>query len=198
MKKVIRNVFVALALLGSGAGLTSCDSETLQALLPAIIQMLMGGQVQTYSGTAELEGLEISSYNEKGEPIYLHMKTDFQKTAPMAATVQVSQNTATITIPQFEVGGRVIKNLTVSGVTIENGTFEGGYQWAYTCTRSYGDVQDEQISVTTENQDKYHFDLLEGSIKATEDNSANFYMYACLYIDKEAYNIAYRGTLVKQ
>ena len=195
MKKVIRNVFVTLALLGSGAGLTSCDSETLQVLLPAIIQMLMGGQTQTYSGTAEVEGLVVDATSSTG---YSQMPNATKTTVTASATVQVSQNTATITFTQLEIGGRVLTNLQVAGVPIENGVLEGGYQWAYTCERQYGTAAAEQISVTDDNQKTYHYDLLSGSIQASSDNSAVLTLEACVYMGEEVYNISYKGQLVQQ
>ncbi len=195
MKKVIRNVFVALALLGSGAGLTSCDSETLQVLLPAIIQMLMGGQTQTYSGTAEVEGLLVDKTSSTG---FIQMPNATKKTVTASATVQVSQNTATITLTQVEIGGRTLTNLQVAGVPIENGVLEGGYQWAYTCERQYGTDAVEQISVTDENQATYHYDLLSGSIQSAADNSAILTFEACVYMGDEVYNISYKGQLVQQ
>ncbi|GEM_PF-3269267 len=195
MKKVIRNVFVALALLGSGAGLTSCDSETLQVLLPAIIQMLMGGQAQTYSGTAEVEGLVVDKTSSTG---YSQMPGAEKKSVTASATVQVSQNTATITLTQVEIGGRTLTNLQVAGVPIENGVLEGGYQWAYTCERQYGTNAAEQITVTDDNKATYHYDLLSGSIQSAADNSAILTFEACVYMGEEAYNITYKGQLVQQ
>lgn len=195
MKKVIRNVFVALALLGSGAGLTSCDSETLQVLLPTILQLLMGGQTQTYSGTAEVEGLLVDKTSSTG---FIQMPNATKKTVTASATVQVSQNTATITLTQVEIGGRTLTNLQVAGVPIENGVLEGGYQWAYTCERQYGTDAVEQISVTDENQATYHYDLLSGSIQSAADNSAILTFEACVYMGDEVYNITYKGQLVQQ
>ena len=195
MKIVIRNVFVALALLGSGAGLTSCDSETLQVLLPTILQLLMGGQTQTYSGTAEVEGLLVDKTSSTG---FIQMPNATKKTVTASATVQVSQNTATITLTQVEIGGRTLTNLQVAGVPIENGVLEGGYQWAYTCERQYGTDAVEQISVTDENQATYHYDLLSGSIQSAADNSAILTFEACVYMGDEVYNITYKGQLVQQ
>ena len=193
MKKVIRNVFVALALLGSGAGLTSCDSETLQALLPTILELLMGGQVQTYSGTAEVEGLLADNTSSTG---FIQMPGAEKKTVAASATVQVSQNTATITLTQVEIGGRTLTNLQVR-VPIENGVFQPGYQWPYTCERQYGTREAEPINVP-EITDTYHYDLLSGSIQSAADNSAILTFEACVYMGEEAYNITYKGQLVQQ
>lgn len=193
MKKVIRNVFVALALLGSGAGLTSCDSETLQALLPTILELLMGGQVQTYSGTAEVEGLLADNTSSTG---FIQMPGAEKKTVAASATVQVSQNTATITLTQVEIGGRTLTNLQVR-VPIENGVFQPGYQWPYTCERQYGTSEAEPINVP-EITDTYHYDLLSGSIQSAADNSAILTFEACVYMGEEAYNITYKGQLVQQ
>ena len=194
MKKFIRNVFVALALLGSGAGLTSCDSETLQVLLPTILELLMGGQTQTYSGTAEVEGLLADNTSSTG---FIQMPGAEKKTVAASATVQVSQNTATITLTQVEIGGRTLTNLQVR-VPIENGVFQPGYQWPYTCERQYGTAAAEQISVTDDNQKTYHYDLLSGSIQASSDNSAVLTLEACVYMGEEVYNISYKGQLVQQ
>lgn len=193
MKKVIRNVFVALALLGSGAGLTSCDSETLQALLPTILELLMGGQVQTYSGTAEVEGLLADNTSSTG---FIQMPGAEKKTVAASATVQVSQNTATITLTQVEIGGRTLTNLQVR-VPIENGVFQPGYQWPYTCERQYGTSEAEPINVP-EITDTYHYDLLSGSIQNVTENSATLTFVASVYMGEEAYNITYKGQLVQQ
>ena len=193
MKKIIRNVFVALALLGSGAGLTSCDSETLQALLPTILELLMGGQVQTYSGTAEVEGLLADNTSSTG---FIQMPGAEKKTVAASATVQVSQNTATITLTQVEIGGRTLTNLQVR-VPIENGVFQPGYQWPYTCERQYGTSEAEPINVP-ETTDTYHYDLLSGSIQNVTENSATLTFVASVYMGEEAYNITYKGQLVQQ
>jgi hypothetical protein len=193
MKKIIRNVFVALALLGSGAGLTSCDSETLQALLPTILELLMGGQVQTYSGTAEVEGLLADNTSSTG---FIQMPGAEKKTVAASATVQVSQNTATITLTQVEIGGRTLTNLQVR-VPIENGVFQPGYQWPYTCERQYGTSEAEPINVP-EITDTYHYDLLSGSIQNVTENSATLTFVASVYMGEEAYNITYKGQLVQQ
>ena len=195
MKKIIRKVFVVLAFIGVGTGVTSCDSETLTTLLPYIIELLMGGQTQTYSGTAEVEGLLVDKTSSTG---FIQMPNATKKTVTASATVQVSQNTATITLTQVEIGGRTLTNLQVAGVPIENGVLEGGYQWAYTCERQYGTDAVEQISVTEENQATYHYDLLSGSIQAASDNSAILTFDACVYMGDEVYNITYKGQLVQQ
>ena len=195
MKKIIRKVFVVLAFIGVGTGVTSCDSETLTTLLPYIIELLMGGQTQTYSGTAEVEGLLVDKTSSTG---FIQMPNATKKTVTASATVQVSQNTATITLTQVEIGGRTLTNLQVAGVPIENGVLEGGYQWAYTCERQYGTDAVEQISVTEENQTTYHYDLLSGSIQAASDNSAILTFDACVYMGDEVYNISYKGQLVQQ
>ena len=193
MKKFIRNVFVALALLGSGAGLTSCDSETLQVLLPTILELLMGGQTQTYSGTAEVEGLVVDKTSSTG---YSQMPGATKKTVAASATVQVSQNTATITLTQVEIGGRTLTNLQVR-VPIENGVFQPGYQWPYTCERQYGTSEAEPINVP-EITDTYHYDLLSGSIQNVTENSATLTFVVSVYMGEEAYNITYKGQLVQQ
>lgn len=195
MKKIIRKVFIVLAFLGIGTGFTSCDSETLSTLLPYILQLLMGGQSQTYSGTAEVEGLLTDATSKTG---FVQMPGAEKTTVTASATVQVSQNQATITFTQLEIGGRVLTNLQVAGIPIENGVLEGGYQWAYTCERQYGTSAAEQISVTDDNQKTYHYDLLSGSIQATSDNSAVLTLEACVYMGEEVYNISYKGQLVQQ
>ena len=195
MKKIIRKVFVVLAFIGAGTGFTSCDSETLQVLLPTILELLMGGQTQTYSGTAEVEGLLTDATSKTG---FIQMPGAEKKSVTASATVQVSQNTATITFTQLEIGGRVLTNLQVANVPIENGVLEGGYQWAYTCERQYGTAAAEQISVTEENQGTYHYDLLSGSIQSASDNSAVLTLEACVYMGDEVYNISYKGQLVQQ
>lgn len=199
MKKIFRKAFALIAIATMGIGVTSCDSETIAQLLPAILQMLMGGQAQTYSGSAELMGLEDSGEVDKdGEAILLYMKSDSVKTVNnIQATVQVQQNAATITIPTLEIGGRVLTNVQVAGIPVTDGVFEGGYQWAYTCNRQYGtDIQ--EISVTEQNQATYHYDLLEGYVRSNSDDSATLYFYASIYMGSEVYNVKYTGTLVKQ
>jgi len=203
MKKIFRNTLVALAFLGTGTGLTSCDSETITSLLPVLLELLMGGQAQTYSGTAQLEGLESTGETDKdGNVILKYMDTDSIKTATITATVQVSNNAATITIPELKVGGRTLTNIQVAGIGITNGVLEGGYQWAYTCTRQYGTTS-ESISVVADgtandNSKTYHFDLLSGKVVTNSDNSATFTFEACVYMGTEAYNITYNGALVQQ
>ncbi|MBO4663595.1 MAG: hypothetical protein J5663_04175 [Bacteroidaceae bacterium] len=198
MKKIFSKALVVLAFLSAGTGLSSCDSETLSTILPYVLQLLMGGQTQTYSGTAEVEGLIADGTNADGSTKYKYMEGGEKKTVTASASVQVSQNTATITLTQVEIGGRTLTNLQVAGVPIENGVLEGGYQWAYTCERQYGANAVEQISVTEENQATYHYDLLSGSIQSTTDNSAILTFEACVYMGNEAYNIKYTGQLVQQ
>lgn len=204
MKKIFRKAFALIAISAMSIGVTSCDSETLTQLLPYILQMLMGGQAQTYSGSAELMGLEYSTEikNDDGTAALFYMKSDSIKTVNnIQATVQVQQSggqsVATITVPTLEIGGRVITNLQVAGVPVTDGILEGGYQWAYTCNRQYG-TEVQEVSVTEQNQATYHYDLIEGYVKSTSENTATLYFYASVYMGSEVYNVKYTGTLIKQ
>ena len=54
MKKILKSICLALAVLGGGIGVTSCDSETISQVLG----LLLGGTPSTYSGTATIECLQ--------------------------------------------------------------------------------------------------------------------------------------------
>ncbi len=195
MKKIFRKAFALIAIATMGIGVTSCDSETIAQLLPAILQMLMGGQAQTYSGSAQLEGATIYEYDEDGVAQCILMDSDSIKTVKdFQVSVQVHQNLATITIPSLEIGGRVLTNIQTE-ITINDGVLEGGYIWAYSCSRQFGNEQ-EQITVTEQNQDTYNFYLVEGAIKSSSETSAVFTFDAYIFMGTERYGIKYNGIIV--
>ena len=107
MKKILKMMCLALAVLGGGIGVTSCDEETISQILG----LLSGGTPSTYSGTASLECLQ-GTYNPM----------NYKKVGEGSATLQVTvstntfSNTATLTIQGVTVGDVQLGEITLSNL----------------------------------------------------------------------------------
>ena len=108
MKRVVKTLALCLAVAGMGVATSSCDSDTINQIINAIL----GGQVYTYSGNAALQCLEGPDVN--------HYKVQAEGTAKMQ--VQLTSNslggTCTIVIPAITVGDVNLSQLTVDGLVL--------------------------------------------------------------------------------
>ena len=106
MKRVVKTLALCLAVAGMGVATSSCDSDTINQIINAIL----GGQVYTYSGNAALQCLEGPDVN--------HYKVQAEGTAKM--NVQLTSNsmggTCTIVIPPVTIGDVTLGQLTIEGL----------------------------------------------------------------------------------
>lgn len=141
MKKIFKKAFVVLGIMGMGLGSTSCDSETLQALLPIVVEVLQnsfgqanGNQV-AYSGT-----MEITSYkceNNEYDPNTWQKATTFG-VDNVTATVDAKNGVVTIQIADFKIGDTTVSGFSFNtNYNAKDGTVGAGkdaYYTGLTCT----------------------------------------------------------------
>lgn len=200
MKKFFRKALVLIAILGMGTGVTSCDEDTI-TVIASILQQLMGGNSQSYVGSADLVGLKITDETDKdGSPIYLYLDTDSVKTVNnMQVNITVQNQQASITIPTVNVGGRTLQNIQVGGIAIDqNGTMEGdGTLYIFSCSRDING-RTENIVGNEENINTTQFALFSGSVVSNGTNSAVLKLNIQITIEGEIYQINYNGSLAQQ
>ena len=202
MKKVIRKVFVVLAFIGVGTGVTSCDSETLTTLLPYILQILMGGQQTQFSGEMSTHRLVREKLDKNAEWVFpTGMSANYRFKSTQAVTLQVTgttdAQTANIDIPTIQFDDITITGVTMQGIPYStNGTEAtlGSQAFYYTITRTENG-KTETITSDESNEDYYHIYFSGG--KVTNDGKLTFSI--SLIMGTEAINADYTGiTSVQQ
>lgn len=117
MKKFFKKAFVVLGIAGMGLTTTSCDSETLEALLPILTEVIgnvfNNGTTNVYQGTYSLQHL---TSNGKGAYTQESEKLTFNGTS-LTVTENTRTSTVNIVLPGTDgIGDATMSDITVSGL----------------------------------------------------------------------------------
>lgn len=139
MKKFFKKAFVMLGIMGMGMGTTSCDSETLQALLPIVVEVLQNGFGQANGNQVVYAGsLNIASYKCEDNKYDPETKQAVTVNVNVTATADARNGVVTIQIADFKVGDTTISGFSFNtNYNAEKGTVGEGqdaYYTGLTCT----------------------------------------------------------------
>lgn len=196
MKKIFRKTFVLVALAVTSIGVTSCDSETIAQLLPYILQMLMGGQAQTFTGSMQAQRLvreDVTNNNwlfaNDKDQTYFYEST---QTSELQVTGTEGNQTANLTIPTIQFEGITISGLSMEGIRYSTNNNvatlgEGAFYFSVTRTEN-GNT--ETITSDKTNEDYFYVYFEGGNI-----SSSGVLTYSIsLIMGTEAINIKYSGV----
>ena len=204
MKKFNRSALTIAAILGMSMSLTSCDEDTITTILNVVSQ-LMGGQAQTFSGTAHTSQLTRPNVKSGWSWADKDSLTSSKTQTSMACQVSFSTETdaetntsyksVSITIPTLTYGSNSFTNLVIYGgpfTTVNNstGTFNTSGGAYYYTTDNYTNGSNS-LSIT-EQTENYWAVIYDGKI--TSD--AITFSYSII-AGTEAYNGTYVGSLIK-
>lgn len=134
MKKFFKKAFVMLGIAGMGLGTTSCDSETIEALLPVLTEIIgnvfNNGTTNVYQGTYSLQHLTTDG---KGAYTLDSDKLVFNGTG--ITVTKTNQNMVNLVLP----GTDGIGDATMTDVTIGNLEFVTDKSGAVTNQIDLGD-----------------------------------------------------------
>ena len=188
MKKLFKGAALGLMLMAGAGMASSCDSETINQILGAL---LGGGTAYTYQGTAQLEMLE-GTY----EP--MNYKSLGKGTANMTLQLQtglLNSGLATLTIPGVTLNGVTVGTITISNLVLSansNNTqnyLSLGEQSSIDGTFTYNEKEYSAVTIS-------NLDATNNSVN-TEAMTLQMTVY---FGDEstEAMNITYSGKIVTQ
>lgn len=140
MKKIFKKACVVLGIMGMGLGTTSCDSETLQALLPIVVEVIQNSFGQANGNQVVYSGLmEIASYKcEDSQYDPETRQTLNTNGVNVTATADPRNGVVTIQFSDFKVGDTTVSGFSFNtNYDAENGTVGAGkdaYYTGLTCT----------------------------------------------------------------
>ena len=185
MKKIIsRSILCATLLMGSIFA-TSCDSETIAAI---IAQLLNTGTTYTFSGTGNAASLIGTGTNTDGSYNYASDGTGTVQTN-IQVSVASSGSTATMVIPSFKCGSFTMSQVTFSNLVLST---NGNYN-----TLSVGESSSADGSITYNSQT---YDVCNLYIECKLNDSEIIISSMSIYFGDEKYviNLPFSGKVVTQ
>lgn len=116
MKKFFARTLICTMLFGAGFGFTSCDSETIAAIIEQAVSLLQQGTPYTFNGSGTATSL-LGPVNAEG----LYSATDetvILNDLTCKVTVNSNSTAATLEIPGFKCGKLEMSNVTFSDLTL--------------------------------------------------------------------------------